>query len=228
FPEELTTTIVDENGVEIELKWLKTNQILANEHLPIWRARTQTHLLRDEQVMKTLGNFKTYHDLDKSSAVIYLEKEDSLYGIIGSKYYLAGFPVNKLQEKHTVGQTDYLVKLDEEIQAVLSHINNDKPSNSNLDPKNLPLKKRPYIDNEASTSRDDSNSLYGKRPRFNDQKHESPYTSENNSDKPATSKMPLTSESDKYIGENSRNKPLGPFYPEILLLVSHNLMMKTR
>lgn len=28
--------------------------------------------------MKTLGNFKTYHDLEKSSAVIYLEKTDSL------------------------------------------------------------------------------------------------------------------------------------------------------
>ncbi|KAK0156736.1 hypothetical protein PV328_012381, partial [Microctonus aethiopoides] len=161
---------------------------------------------------------------------IYLEKEDSLYGIIGSKYYLAGFPVNKLQEKHIVGQADYLLSRtsSKEIQTFISHINNDEPSISNLDPKNIPLKKRPYIDNEASTSRDDSNSLYGKRPRFNDQKHESPYTSENNSDKPATSKMPLTSESDKYIGENSGNKPLGPFYPEILLLVSHNLMMKTR
>lgn len=50
FPEELTTTIVDENGIEIELKWLKTNQFLANEHLPIWRAQTQTRLHQDTQV----------------------------------------------------------------------------------------------------------------------------------------------------------------------------------
>ncbi|KAK0175244.1 hypothetical protein PV327_009008 [Microctonus hyperodae] len=183
IPDELSTTIVDENGVEIELKWLKTNQFLANEHLPIWRAHPHANLFKDDQVMKSLGNFQMYHDLKESSAVFYLEQHDSLFGIIGTKYLLIGFPVKKLQEKHTVGQTKYLIGL--------TPIKNNIASIPKMDSKNLPFKKRPYQDNEASTSCDDPNSLYGKGQRFN---------------------------------EEPEYKQLGPFYPEILILVSHDAM----
>lgn len=32
--------------------------------------------------MRNIGHFETYHDLDKSSAVVYIEKENSLVSII--------------------------------------------------------------------------------------------------------------------------------------------------
>lgn len=49
--DEITTTIVDENGVDIKLKWIKTKQFLANENLPIWRARSsRTYLRKDDEV----------------------------------------------------------------------------------------------------------------------------------------------------------------------------------
>ncbi|KAK0175245.1 hypothetical protein PV327_009009 [Microctonus hyperodae] len=226
YLDEITTTIVDENGIDIKLKWVKTKQFLANENLPIWRARSsRTYLRKDDEVMKKIGHFETYHDLDKSSAVVYIEKENSLYGFIDMRYELIGLPVDKLNEKHIVGQSRWVIHVKEEdksestLDGTNTLSNNDNlPSTSPTHSSSSSLssssscRKRPhdYINNVEPTYIDDNSLLLLEKYQRTD--HESSAIFDLNAN----------------FNQMSIKKPLGPFYPEILLLVSHNIVINDR
>ncbi|KAK0084777.1 hypothetical protein PV326_006160, partial [Microctonus aethiopoides] len=83
-PDELKTEIITENDELIALKWLKASEsFLANEHLPIWTTMQVGDVVeRNYEVMKELGKFTTYYDLEKSSAIVLLEEWNCIHHVI--------------------------------------------------------------------------------------------------------------------------------------------------
>ncbi|KAK0072346.1 hypothetical protein PV325_011517, partial [Microctonus aethiopoides] len=99
-----------------------TNQYLANEHLPVWKATEYYEKLDTNQqskfkIMKDVGDFITYHDVEKSSAVVYFEKTGTLHGVIGTKYYIDDLPIELLYKCHKVDNT-YVKKRSEHLHNV--------------------------------------------------------------------------------------------------------------
>ncbi|KAK0165933.1 hypothetical protein PV328_004409 [Microctonus aethiopoides] len=98
----LKTTIVDENNKDIELTWVKSERsFLANHNLPI-RFASLNRFSRPRKVFRKSLNILAYHDLDKFSAVIYIEERKCLTGVIDTRYYIECLPVHLLNEKHHV------------------------------------------------------------------------------------------------------------------------------
>lgn len=200
---ELTTTVVDENGIEIQLKWVKTKQFLANKHLPVWKTMLRNGMTLDTNVMKRIGDFETYHDLDKSSAVVYFKGENCLYGVIDTRYHILCLPLDELGQKHFIGKSESVLRLKnnklfphhkEEVESGHTSTIN-RPSTSHGSSQ-LPQKKRPFADKEYPA---DHSVVEG--------------TGED-------AHLPLKKRQRVY--ENSDDKPT--FYPEILLFVSHDLV----
>ncbi|KAK0080556.1 hypothetical protein PV325_013761, partial [Microctonus aethiopoides] len=163
--------------------------------------------------MRNIGHFETYHDLDKSSAVVYIEKENSLYGFIDMRYELIGLPVDRLDEKHIVGKSRWVIHVvDEENNSV----DNNLPSTSHTH-SSSPSKKRPHDDvvNDPSSTCDDSLPSFKKYQRTN-------------LESPSISDLAGTLSLNSIFKKINVKKPLGPFYPEILLLVAHNIEINDR
>ncbi|KAK0073092.1 hypothetical protein PV326_013793, partial [Microctonus aethiopoides] len=122
YPKILSALIKNELGEYIHLEWIQTNQYLANEHLPVWKATEYYEKLDTNQqskfkIMKDVGDFITYHDVEKSSAVVYFEKTGTLHGVIGTKYYIDDLPIELLYKCHKVDNT-YVKKRSEHLHNV--------------------------------------------------------------------------------------------------------------
>ncbi|KAK0178723.1 hypothetical protein PV327_007586 [Microctonus hyperodae] len=104
YPKILNALIKTKLGKYIHLEWVQTDQYLANEYLPVWKASEYHEKLDTNQIMKDIGHFITYHDVQKSSAVVYFEKTDTLHGVIGSKYYIDALPIELLYKCHKVDE----------------------------------------------------------------------------------------------------------------------------
>ncbi|KAK0181105.1 hypothetical protein PV327_003416 [Microctonus hyperodae] len=107
-PEKFEAMIIDENGKFIHLQWMKAQQTLFNEHLPIWTAHLKnwgTHHEMRPDLSHKIGDFVAYHDLEQNSAVLYNKRVKKLWGSIGTKYYILGLPINLLHQCYKVGGT---------------------------------------------------------------------------------------------------------------------------
>ncbi|KAK0168509.1 hypothetical protein PV327_002300 [Microctonus hyperodae] len=105
--EEILEAIIKDGDTEIHLKWKKTNQILANKHLPIWTTTLfpygrPSHNLESTIMNDEIGEFVMYHDVEQSSAVIYFKKLNILHGIIDTRYRIYGLPLTELNQVHLV------------------------------------------------------------------------------------------------------------------------------
>ncbi|KAK0167974.1 hypothetical protein PV327_001820 [Microctonus hyperodae] len=109
-PDVLETKIITENDELIALRWLKAEPFLANEHLPIWTTMQYgSYIQRNYEVMKELGKFTTYYDLEKSSAVILLEEWNCIFGIIDVRYDIICLPLDQLYDhQHKVDASQYV------------------------------------------------------------------------------------------------------------------------
>ncbi|KAK0077484.1 hypothetical protein PV325_003910, partial [Microctonus aethiopoides] len=108
-PDELETEIITENDELIALKWLKASEsFLANEHLPIWTTMQVGDVVeRNYEVMKELGKFTTYYDLEKSRLLFYLR--NGTFGIIDVRYDIICLPLDQLRDyQHKVDESQYV------------------------------------------------------------------------------------------------------------------------
>ncbi|KAK0178724.1 hypothetical protein PV327_007587 [Microctonus hyperodae] len=109
LPQTLEAMIIDQHFNYIHLKWIRVDSYLANENLPIWTASEyRDKLSTDEKnalnVMKSVGRFVMYQDVQSSSSVVYFEETGTLRGVIDTRYYIHDLPINLLHECHKVGE----------------------------------------------------------------------------------------------------------------------------
>ncbi|KAK0073366.1 hypothetical protein PV326_013495, partial [Microctonus aethiopoides] len=85
------------NGDEIiKLKWKRTGEYLVNKNVPIWLAKKHTQPVLAPRIMDGMGEIITYHDVEKSSAVIYMSKFKVFYGNIDTRFYIIRLPFDEL------------------------------------------------------------------------------------------------------------------------------------
>ncbi|KAK0180216.1 hypothetical protein PV327_005882 [Microctonus hyperodae] len=109
--------MIKDGETEIHLNLIKTKQLLANEHLPVWIAKarkqlscrydsgTVQHELQKNFVRENIGNFILYHDIEKSSAIVYYENTKTLHGMIDTRYFISKMPVNECNRADQVPAT---------------------------------------------------------------------------------------------------------------------------
>ncbi|KAK0091695.1 hypothetical protein PV326_002844 [Microctonus aethiopoides] len=112
--ETLSLTLVEENGNKVILNWQKTEQLLLNKHMPMWiarfvqAARAVHHELVENFIPENIGNFILYRDHAKSSAVVYIENSNNIYGEIGQQYIIDALPLKELNREHFIVGSQYI------------------------------------------------------------------------------------------------------------------------
>ncbi|KAK0159465.1 hypothetical protein PV327_011112 [Microctonus hyperodae] len=108
-PLEKLTLLVKINGRSEIINLIATNQILANEHLPVWISSNKPdniyHKL-DNVMQKDVGEFTLYHDYYTRSAIVYFHKREELDGIININYKIQGLSIKDLDLEHVICQSD--------------------------------------------------------------------------------------------------------------------------
>ncbi|KAK0180218.1 hypothetical protein PV327_005884 [Microctonus hyperodae] len=112
---DILNCMIKDEETEIHLNLIKTKQLLANEHLPVWIAKagaqasfehnrgTVQHELQKNFMKENVGTFTLYHDVEQSSAVVYYENTRTLHGMIDTRYVIANMPVNECNRGHHAG-----------------------------------------------------------------------------------------------------------------------------
>ncbi|KAK0171452.1 hypothetical protein PV327_011280, partial [Microctonus hyperodae] len=100
-----TYTVMIQNDKEvIELNWTPTEQFLANKNVPVWVAwkdKTpelipKVNISKVFKHSKIFGFFEMYHDVQKSSAVVYSTKSKKFFGVIDTRFYITGLPLSEI------------------------------------------------------------------------------------------------------------------------------------
>ncbi|KAK0077184.1 hypothetical protein PV326_010221 [Microctonus aethiopoides] len=109
LPQTLEAMIIDQRFNYIHLKWNRVDSYLANENLPVWTAseyrdKLDTTEKNELNVMKNIGRFVMYQDVQSSSSVVYFEETGTLRGVIDTRYYIDDLPINLLHKCHVVGE----------------------------------------------------------------------------------------------------------------------------
>ncbi|KAK0175037.1 hypothetical protein PV327_008822 [Microctonus hyperodae] len=109
MPRKLYITIENEMENKEKLIFVKTNQHVANSHLPV--DAPANYLFRDT-VMDDIGEFVMYQDLTTSSAIVYFGKLKAIFGVYRTNYYIEGYPLRWNCRGYSLGIVDssYVVK----------------------------------------------------------------------------------------------------------------------
>ncbi|KAK0159779.1 hypothetical protein PV327_010855 [Microctonus hyperodae] len=102
-PNEVKVHIKDgEKEFVINLK--KVVSYLANENLPVWTVSkdADSKLIPDRTVMTKLKQFSMYQDPDHSSATVYYNKLQRMYGTVEVCYAIRSLPVTNLNNPYYV------------------------------------------------------------------------------------------------------------------------------
>ncbi|KAK0071187.1 hypothetical protein PV326_001585, partial [Microctonus aethiopoides] len=91
--------------------FVKTDQKIANHNLPV--DAPANYIYRDT-VMDDIGEFVMYQNDARSSAIVYFEKLEAIFGIHGKDYYIQGHPLKLDLEYHdpVIVKSPHLVKIE--------------------------------------------------------------------------------------------------------------------
>ncbi|KAK0158863.1 hypothetical protein PV328_009806 [Microctonus aethiopoides] len=98
------------NGKSKIIKLTATNQILANDYLPVWissNKQNEVYQKLHNVKLEDVGKFTLYHDYYTKSAIVYFHKRKELDGIINIRYKIQGLPIEKLDEEHIIQKSKY-------------------------------------------------------------------------------------------------------------------------
>ncbi|KAK0077592.1 hypothetical protein PV325_003697 [Microctonus aethiopoides] len=107
---EILNCMIKDGKINIHLKFVKTKQLLANEYLPIWTAKAEEEAswrqdpgIAHHFMTDNIGTFILYHDVEKSSAVVYYKNTKTLNGMIDTRYKISKMPINECNHGHHIG-----------------------------------------------------------------------------------------------------------------------------
>lgn len=215
----LETTIVTENNEAISLKWVESASFLANEHLPIWTTGFNLFLHQNLDIMKQIGKFRTYHDPEKSSAVVLFEQWNCIYGVIDVRYDIVCLPLDQLHQYHEIGRSQH-VRILQNIQEFPDH------------PKPLDLSKTSSTNSDTRCSDTSSNNfqmlirtiINSNEPSTSSYRH---HNDHNIMDMPTTSHDDSTPNKRQCMMWQYEDQVI-TVYPEILIFIPYEISRSTR
>ncbi|KAK0087462.1 hypothetical protein PV326_005186 [Microctonus aethiopoides] len=87
-PKIIKAVIIEHGKPIIRLRWVKTDQLLANKNLPVWGAKSANIYEEKKQASDILDSFVMYQDVEQTSAIIYVKDKQVIFGFVDVIYYI--------------------------------------------------------------------------------------------------------------------------------------------